>query len=315
MEFIRSLSQICSHHQGCVATIGNFDGVHRGHQLLIQMVAQRAEQLGLPSIVTLFEPQPQEFFVPDKAPARLTRLREKLQCLDLYHVDNVLCLRFNQTFANLTAHEFIEQVLVQKLAIKHLVIGDDFHFGRGRQGNFALLCEAGKHYGFQVESQETLLFGEERVSSTRIRQALAVGDMQTAYKLLGRPYTLCGRVAYGQQLGRTIGFPTLNIALKRAKTPLSGVFAVYVHGLAATPLAGIANVGIRPTLHGQHPLLEVHVFAFQQIVYGYYVEIEFVSKIREEQKFASLEALKYQIHRDAETAKTLLHSHHVVPTP
>lgn len=306
MEFIRNLKQLRPRHRGCVATIGNFDGVHRGHQTLLQQLLNHAECLKVPTTVMLFEPQPQEFFAPEHAPARLTRLREKLMALQLYGVDRVVCLCFNQTLAALTADEFIQQILVDGLKINHLVIGDDFHFGRQRQGNFDTLTSAGKQYGFSVENRHSFLLDGERVSSTRIRQALAVGDMHIAHKLLGRPYTICGRVSYGQQRGRTIGFPTANIALHRAKAPISGVFSVYLHGVAGRPLAGIANVGTRPTVGGQHSLLEVHLFDFNQVIYGDYVEVEFVSKIREERRFDSFDALKQQIQDDVILARQAL---------
>lgn len=306
MEFIRNLKQLRPRHRGCVATIGNFDGVHRGHQTLLLQLINHAERLKVPTTVMLFEPQPQEFFAPEQAPARLTRLREKLMALQLYGVDRVLCLRFNQHLAALSADGFIQQILVDGLQVKHLVIGDDFHFGRQRQGNFNTLKNAGEQYGFSVENRHSFLLDDERVSSTRIRQALAVGDMRATHELLGRPYTICGRVGYGQQRGRTIGFPTANIALHRAKAPISGVFAVYLHGLAGRPLAGIANLGTRPTVQGNHSLLEVHIFDFNQVIYGDYVEVEFVSKIREERRFESFEALKQQIQDDVILARQAL---------
>ncbi|MBE9562276.1 MAG: bifunctional riboflavin kinase/FAD synthetase [Proteobacteria bacterium] len=308
MEFIRSISQLNSRHQGCVATIGNFDGVHLGHQAVLQQLESKAKQLQLPMMVVIFEPQPQEFFAPQVAPARLTRLREKLQAMHRYGVEKVLCIHFDSRFATLSTEEFIQQLLVKNLQVKHIVIGDDFHFGQGRQGNFTTLQQAGKQYNFTVESQNTFTIDGERVSSTRIRQALEQNDMQQAIKLLGRPYTFCGRIGYGQQRGRTIGFPTANIFIHRHVSPLLGVFAVFLHGITNQPLAGVANLGTRPTIDGKQLLLEVHVLNFDEQIYGRYVEVEFISKLRNEQRFASFKALKQQIKIDVQSAKTLFNS-------
>jgi len=305
MEFIRSQAQLRPRHRGCVATIGNFDGVHRGHQVIIQQVKARAQHFDLPSVVIIFEPQPQEFFAPDKAPARLTRLREKLLALQQYQVDRVLCLHFNRQFAKLAATDFIEQILINGLQIKHLVVGDDFHFGQGRQGNFATLQQAGQQHDFTVENCHTFILGESRVSSTRIRTAMAQGDLHTAQQLLGRTYRLCGRVRYGQQLGRSLGFPTANIFLHRTKSPINGVFAIKMYGVTEQPLLGVANLGTRPTVGGVRLLLEVHLFDFNQSIYGRYVEVEFVQQLRAEKKFPSFNDLKQQIQLDAQAARML----------
>lgn len=308
MEFIRSISQLDSSHQGCVATIGNFDGVHLGHQAVLQQLEAKAKQLQLPMMVIIFEPQPQEFFAPNAVPARLSRLREKLLAMHRYGVEKVLCIHFDSRFAALSTEEFIQQLLVNSLKVKHVVIGDDFHFGRGRKGNFATLQQAGKLHNFTVESQNTFVIDGERVSSTRIRQALEQNDMQQAGRLLGRPYTFCGRIGYGQQRGRTIGFPTANIFLHRHVSPLLGVFAVFLHGITEQPLTGVANLGTRPTIDSNQLLLEVHVLDFNKEIYGRYVEVEFVNKLRSEQKFASFEELKRQIAIDVQSAKTLFNS-------
>ncbi|MDM8565020.1 bifunctional riboflavin kinase/FAD synthetase [Candidatus Halobeggiatoa sp. HSG11] len=308
MEFIRSISQLNSSHQGCVATIGNFDGVHLGHQAVLQQLEAKAKQLQLPMIVVIFEPQPQEFFAANVAPARLTRLREKLLAMHRYGVEKVLCIHFDSRFAALSTEEFIQQLLVKNLQVKHIVIGDDFHFGQGRQGNFATLQQAGKLYNFTVEKQNTFVIDDERVSSTRIRQALEQNDMQQATKLLGRPYTFCGRIGYGQQRGRTIGFPTANIFLHRHVSPLLGVFAVFLHGITDHALAGVANLGTRPTIGGDQLLLEVHILDFDEQIYGHYVEVEFVSKLRSEQRFASFEILRQQIEIDVQSARALFNS-------
>ena len=308
MEFIRSISQLNSHHQCCVATIGNFDGVHLGHQAVLRQLEAKAKQLQLPMMVIIFEPQPQEFFAPNAVPARLTRLREKLLAMHRYGVEKVLCIHFNSKFAALSTGEFIQQLLVKSLKVKHIVIGDDFHFGRGRQGNFTTLKQAGKLYNFTVESQDTFILDGERVSSTRIRQALEQNNMQQAIRLLGRPYTFCGRIGYGQQRGRTIGFPTANIFLHRHVSPLIGVFAVFLHGISEQPLAGVANLGTRPTVANDQMLLEVHILDFNQDIYGNYVEVEFVSKLRNEQRFVSFDALKQQIEMDVQKARVIFNS-------
>jgi len=305
MELIRNLAQLRPRHRGCVATIGNFDGLHLGHQTVMRQLTAKAKDLQLPTVVILFEPQPQEFFRPESAPARLTRLREKIRIMRHNEIDRVLCVRFDTAFAALSADNFIQQVLLQGLGIRHLVVGDDFRFGHKRQGHFALLQEAGKQYGFSVESQQTFILGGERVSSTRVREALEQGKMQLASELLGRPYTLCGRIRYGQQRGRRIGFPTANIFLHRQVSPLLGVFAVYLHGITKEPIVGVANLGTRPTVDGSQLLLEVHLFDFEKTIYGHTVKVEFVRKIREEQRFASFEALKQQIQIDVQTAKAI----------
>lgn len=305
MEFIRNFSQLQAVKSACVATIGNFDGVHLGHQKVLQQLANQAEAFALPSVAIIFEPQPQEFFAPEAAPARLTRLREKLIVMHRHHyVDKILCLRFNAQFAALSADTFIQQVLVAGLGVRHLVVGDDFRFGQGRQGDFTTLQQAGQHYGFTVEYWHTFLLEGQRVSSTRVRQALTQGNLPSAARLLGRPYTLYGRVSHGQRRGRQIGFPTANIHLHRRTSPLQGVFAIYLRGISATPLAGVANLGKRPTVDGHQLLLEVHLFDFNLDIYGCAVEVEFIHKLRDEKRFSSLDALKKQIQQDVYLAQT-----------
>lgn len=306
MEFIRNFIHLKPHHQHCVATIGNFDGVHLGHQTVLNQLKNKAKALNAPSLVIIFEPQPQEFFSHSITPARLTRLREKLLALERYGVDYVLCLRFNAQFAVLSAEYFIEHILVERLAIQHLVVGDDFHFGQGRKGNFSILQHYGQQHHFTVENWHTFMVGDERVSSTRIRNALMKGDFNAAKQLLGRPYTLVGRISYGQQRGRTIGFPTANIFLHRQISPINGVFAVLMHDITEHPLAGVANLGTRPTVDGHHLLLETHLFNFNEVIYGQYVEVEFVEKLRDERKFASFAALKQQIELDVQQAQVCL---------
>jgi riboflavin kinase/FMN adenylyltransferase len=290
-------------HRGCVATIGNFDGVHLGHQAVLGQLAEKASELCLPTTVVTFEPQPQEFFAPDDAPARLTRFREKMQALRRYAVDRVMCLRFDKQFAALPAEEFIRRVLLEGLDVRYLVVGDDFRFGCKRAGDFAMLQAAGQQHGFQVVNMHTFNIDGERVSSTRIRQALTDGALNEAEKLLGRVYRMCGRVARGNKLGRTIGFPTANIHLHRKATPVQGVYAVQMYGLDREPLAGVANVGNRPTVGGTRSLLEVHLFDFDADIYGRYVHVDFLHKIRDERRFESFEHRNDQIVRDVEQAR------------
>lgn len=305
MELIRGLYNLRPRHLGCVATIGNFDGVHLGHQAVLGQLAEKSATLKLPTAVITFEPQPQEFFAPRSAPPRLTRFREKFRALHRYAADRVLCLRFDAALAAMAAEEFIRRVLIEGLGVRYLVVGDDFRFGRGREGDFAMLQAAGKQNGFQVVNMHTFCIDGERVSSTRVRQALATGDLATAEKLLGRPYRMCGRVAHGDKIGRTIGFPTANIHLHRHNTPLSGVYAVEVYGLDAEPLPGVANLGTRPTAGGLRTLLEIHLFDFHQDIYGRYVSVDFLGKLREEMRFGSFEALREQILHDADQARAL----------
>ena len=302
-ELICNIHNIKPRHQGCVATIGNFDGLHQGHQTVIQALIKLGTQLNLPTCVILFEPHPQEFFYGEKAPARLMRLREKIKFLQLLAIDRVLCLRFNNRLAECTADEFVKKILVDKLGIKDLIIGDDFRFGKGRQGDFPLLKKLGQEYGFKVFSTPTVLYENERIGSSRVRSAVKQANFKLAALLLGRPFTLSGRVIYGDQRGRLLGFPTANIGLHRQIIPLQGVFIVNVYGLTATPLTGVANIGKRPTVNGLKNLLEVHLFDFDQDIYSRFIEIEFLKKIRDEKKFDSLAALKQKITKDVATAK------------
>ena len=308
MELISGLHNLRSRHHGCVATIGNFDGVHLGHQAVLGQLAEKADELSLPSLVITFEPQPQEYFAPEQAKPRLTRLREKLKALPRYGVDRVLCLRFNQSLASLPADEFIKQILVDGLGVRYLVVGDDFRFGSGRAGDFSMLQKAGEENGFPVVNMHTFNIDGERVSSTRIREALAKGDLDTAEKLIGRPYRMCGRVAHGDKRGRTMGFPTANIHLHRKATPVEGVFAVEMFGVEGEPVAGVANVGTRPTVDGTRSLLEVHLFDFDKDIYGQYIHVNFVHKLRDEERFDSFEELKQQILKDADDARAFFNA-------
>ena len=304
--FIRGLHNLRDQHRGCVATIGSFDGVHRGHQAILRQLQEQSVATGLPSVVMVFEPQPYEFFAGDKAPARLMRLRDKIRTLAANGVDRVFCLQFNHRLRHLSAQAFIEQVLVNGLGIKSLVVGDDFRFGCDRAGDFALLKAAGKLHGFTVFDTHTVEDHGARISSTRIRHALEAERFDEAERLLGHAYTMRGRIVYGQQLGRTIGVPTANIRLRRYRSPLNGVFAVRMQKVGESAwLNGVANVGVRPTVGGEtQPVLEVHLLNFSGHLYGQEVEVRFEKKLREERKFSSLDALKAQIDQDIKQAAT-----------
>lgn len=285
-----------------MATIGNFDGVHLGHQAVLERLAERGSALGLPATAVIFEPQPQEYFAPELAPPRLTRLREKLLALRDYGVGRALVLRFNAALANMPAEEFAES-LFRRLAPRHLAVGDDFRFGKARGGDFALLEEMGAAHGCEVARTPSHVLDGSRVSSTRVREALGRGDLEAARRLLGRPYAMCGRVAHGDGRGRMIGFPTANIPVGRHAAPVSGVYVVEVAGIATSALPGVANVGTRPTVEGDALRLEVHLLDYSGDLYRRQLEVRFLAKLRDEQRFASLAALVEQIGRDAERAR------------
>lgn len=317
MELIRGHYNLRPRHRGCVATIGNFDGLHLGHRAVLARLAERARATGLPSTVITFEPHPQEFFRPQQRPARLTSFREKLEILRETAVDRVLCLPFNRRLADMTAEEFIDDILVDALGVHSLSVGDDFRFGRRRTGDIAHLQRAGAEHGFEVEIMQALEFGGERISSTRIRALLHSGDLDGAERLLGRRYRLAGRVVGGDGRGRQLGFPTANVDLQRRAAvaaegaqcaPLAGVYAVEVYGLDAQPLPGVANIGVRPTVGGKRCLLEVHLFDFNRDIYGRHVQVEFRARLRDEQRFESIEQLCRQITQDVTRARACLAS-------
>ena len=303
-KLIRSLYNVTPLEQGGVITIGNFDGVHLGHQELVRRVIAAARERHVPATVVTFEPHPFEFFEKGiHTIPRITRLREKFRALSACGVDNVLILPFNQKLASVSASDFVKSVLHRYLKTVHIIVGDDFRFGHKRQGDFALLQQCGEQLGFTVEAMPTLLIDGERVSSTRVRQALLRGDHATAARLLGHPYSMLGRVRPGDQLGRQLGFPTANIYLHRKLTPVCGIYTVYMHGIAPHPLPGVANVGTRPTVDGTRTLLEVHLLDFNQDIYRRYVQVEFCEKLRDEERFASLAILKAHIANDVEVAR------------
>jgi riboflavin kinase/FMN adenylyltransferase len=292
----------------CALTIGNFDGVHRGHQALLARVRGAATELGLEAAVMTFEPHPREYFAQkmgdlSRAPARIANLRDKLEALSTAGVDRVIVEHFNEHFAAMSPHEFTERVLVQGLHVKWLMVGDDFCYGAKRAGNVATLIEAGKEYGFHVETLPTVMHGTTRISSSEVRAALAQGDFDATRALLGHPYSISGHVIHGAKLGRTLGFPTLNLRVAH-RPALSGVFVVQVHGLAAQPLPAVASLGVRPSVEDDgRMLLEVHLFDFDQSCYGKLVRVEFLSKLRDEEKYDDFALLTAAIDRDASQAR------------
>jgi len=305
MELIRGLHNLKPQHRRCVATIGNFDGVHLGHQQLFQQLQRVADADGLPSCIITFDPLPHEFFAgPQGSQARLTYFREKYHAIKQHAPDRLLMLKFNHDLSALSADAFIQRILVDGLGVKQLIVGDDFRFGQGRAGNFQTLSDAGQQHDFIVIPTETFCVGDSRVSSTRVRKSLAQGDLEQAATLLGRPYSMEGRVVYGRQLGRTLGYPTANILLKRHKTPIHGIFVVQAEDEAGRLLNGMANVGERPTIDGGgDTLLEVHLLDFSEDIYGQHLKTVFLHKIRDEKHFGSLDALKQGIQDDEHQAR------------
>ncbi len=283
--------------------IGNFDGVHLGHVALLKRLVDVAGTANLPATILTFEPHPREFFNSASAPARLSTLREKLELLAANGVEQAMVCHFNAGFAALSATKFVEDVLIGGLQTSHLIVGDDFRFGKSRSGDFAMLQTAGQQSGFLVEAMGSVTLGDVRVSSSAVRGALADGDMQLAAGLLGRPYVIDGRVRHGDKVGRQLGFATANIRIKHNPLPMSGVFAVEVTGLGDAPLPGVANLGIRPTVGGTRPILEVHLFDFERDIYGAHLSVRFVHKLRNEQRFPNFDALKAQIAADALAAR------------
>ncbi|MBS9404905.1 bifunctional riboflavin kinase/FAD synthetase [Halomonas sp. TRM85114] len=309
MRLIRGLHNLRDEHRDCVATIGNFDGVHRGHQAILEQCREQSAALHLPVTVVVFEPQPREYFAGDQAPPRLTRLREKVRLLGEAGVDCVLCLPFNEALRSLTALEFIERVLIDGLGVRHLVVGDDFRFGCDRRGDFHLLTEVGEARGFHVEHTRTFTLDDERVSSSRVRTMLASGNFAAASRLLGRPYRLDGRVVPDQQLGRTIGVPTANLPQPALSLALQGVYAVVTELPDGRCLPGVANIGWRPTVGSERPVLEVHLFDFDGDLYGERLTVFPCAKLRGEVKFAQFDELKAQIRADQARARAYFLQH------
>lgn len=303
VTFIRGLNNLPPKTDGVVATIGTFDGVHRGHQAMMAQVRERSAHYGLPSTVILFEPHPREFFLGDQAPAKLMRLREKIVAIQEQQIDQIFCLSFNERLRSTGPEHFVKRILVDELGLRCLIVGDDFRFGRNGRGNSVLLEEAGRKYDFEVIDTATVEFQGRRISSTWVREALDVGDFELAEALLGKRYSISGRVMHGQKLGSKLGVPTANVNLKRQRAPLSGVYIVEVV-LDNTRLPAVANVGVRPTVGDlEKPILEVHILDWTGDIYRRHINVEFRQKIREERRFQNVEELLEWIHKDIQTAK------------
>ncbi|HEX7046697.1 MAG TPA: bifunctional riboflavin kinase/FAD synthetase [Gammaproteobacteria bacterium] len=297
MEVIRDRSNLKPEHRGSAVTIGNFDGVHIGHQAILSELRKQALMHGVPAVVVTFEPTPREYFSPETAPPRLTDFREKCEMLEYHGMDRMLVLGFDAELAALSAEAFIREILIEGLGVEYLVIGDDFRFGKDRAGDFAMLQAAGVQSGFDVAATPTQTHQGKRVSSTWVRDALADGDLALAQELLGRRYRMSGLVVQGDRIGRQLGFPTANLE-RSGKLPLGGIFLVRVYGLDDEPRYGMASAGTRPTVNGKHDLVEVYLFDFDRDIYGEHIEIEFLDKLREEERFPDLESLREQIRLD-----------------
>jgi riboflavin kinase / FMN adenylyltransferase len=306
MELVRGLHNISRRHQGCVLTVGNYDGVHLGHQKMIGALKARATELRSAATVLVFEPSSKEFIDPESAPPRLTRWREKFLALAAQGVDRLVTLRFDDYIREMTPECFVDELIVAALGTRHIVVGNDFRYGCNAGGTIDSLRAAGEARGFGVEQIAPFVFDGVRVSSTAIRERLADSDFEGAKRLLGRPYRMLGRVVHGRELGRTLGFPTANLRLMRRKSPVQGVMAVRVFGIEPKPMTAVASLGTRPTVDGTDMLLEVHVFDFAGELYGREIEVEFVAKLRDEVKFDSLQALAEQMKVDAAQARGLL---------
>jgi riboflavin kinase / FMN adenylyltransferase len=306
MELIRRLSGLRPRHQGSVVTIGTFDGIHPGHRALIDTLLAHGRRLGRPAMMLTFEPMPREYLAAANPPARLTSWRERWRVLERTGLSQVLQLKFDERLRTVSGEAFT-RLLAEQLRSPVVVIGHDFRFGRNGEASAPMLGDAGRTLGFEVDVVPPVLVDGMRVSSSDIRAALAAGDLARAGRMLGRPYSMIGRVVLGQQLGRDLGFPTANLRLGRKRTPLQGIFAVRVHGIAGRPNApGVASLGTRPTVGGTVPLLEAHVFDFSGDLYGREIEVEFVSKLREEVCFANLDELVVQMNVDAAQARAML---------
>jgi riboflavin kinase / FMN adenylyltransferase len=306
MELVRGLHNLSPRHRGCVLTVGNYDGVHLGHQQMIGVLKMRAAELGAAATVLVFEPSSKEFIDPESAPPRLTSWREKFLALAAQGVDRLVTLRFDEHIRAMTPHCFVDELIVDSLGTRHMVVGDDFRYGCNAGGTIQSLRAAGRARGFGVEQIAPFVLDGVRVSSTAVRERLVQNDYAGAQRLLGRPYRMLGRVVHGRELGRTLGFPTANLRLMRRKSPVTGVLAVRVFGIGPQAMTAVASLGTRPTVNGTDMLLEVHVFDFEGDLYGVEIEVEFVAKLRDEVKFDSLDAMMVQMKVDAAQARDLL---------
>jgi riboflavin kinase/FMN adenylyltransferase len=294
---------------GSVVTIGAYDGLHLGHEQLLTRVKAAAADRGLPAVVMSFEPTPREFFSSANPPARLMRFREKFDALADHGIDLFYCPRFDERMRDISADDFIRRILVHGLGARHIVVGDDFRFAARREGTLEHLQRAGRALDFSVEQVPSVIVDGIRVSSTAIRDALGAGALPTATALLGRPYRMSGKVVMGERIGRTLGYPTANVDLRRKQSAVMGIFAVRVHGLAGGPRDAVASVGSRPTFNGTKPLLEVHIFDFDDNIYGEYIHVDFIERLRGQVKYDEVEELVAQMHRDADNAKSALARH------
>tara|TARA_R110002110_G_scaffold415765_2_gene655159 strand:- start:6476 stop:7423 length:948 start_codon:yes stop_codon:yes gene_type:complete len=314
MELIRGLHNLRPRHRGCVATIGAFDGVHLGHQAVIRHLLEKSDELDLPAAIIVFEPLPREYFAPIQAPARIMSFWEKCRAMQALGVDRLLRIRFNEQLREMSAQRFVDDIFVAGLGVRYVVLGDDFRFGNDRQGDVTFIQEQGRRYGYEAGPTPTFAIDGERVSSTRIRESLEAADFVTAEKLLGRPYSISGKVIYGRQLGQTIGTPTANLELRRLRAPLSGVYAVQVSGAGLSAAPGVANVGVRPTVDDSIKAnLEVHLLDREIQLYGQHIEVTFRHKLREEMKFGSVDELKRNIARDVENTRAYFSAPQSIP--
>jgi len=307
MELIRGLHNMRPRHRGCVLTIGAFDGVHLGHQAVITHLLDKSRELGFPSLVIVFEPLPREYFSPLEAPARIMSFREKFFAMRDLGVDRLLRVQFNENLRGMSAQQFLDDIFVAGLGVRYVVLGDDFRFGNDRQGDLEFIRQQGPRHGYETKPTPTFSIDGERVSSTRIREALEAADFAAAQRLLGRPYSISGKVVYGRQLGQTLGTPTANLQLDRLRAPLAGVYVVEVSGAGLSGAAGVANVGVRPTVDDSIMAnLEVHLLDREVALYGQHIEVTFRHKLRAEQKFGSLDELRENIARDIGNARAWL---------
>ncbi len=305
LELIRGFSNLRPSHRGCVVTIGTFDGLHCGHRELIERLLRAGKQLSAPTMMVTFEPMPREYLAPAKPPARLTSWRERWRILERTSLDYVWLLRFAEKLRNMPGAQFAD-VLCHQLGARAVVVGHDFRFGRDGEASVPLLEAAGQRLGFTVDVVPPVQIDGVRVSSSGIREALARGDLRQTERWLGRPYSMTGRVVHGEHLGRTLGYATANIRIERRRSPLMGIFAIRVHRVSERAMPGVASLGTRPTVGGVERVLEAHLFDFAGDLYGREIEVEFVEKLRDEERFASLDALVEQMHRDAVNARRIL---------
>ncbi|MCB1699213.1 MAG: bifunctional riboflavin kinase/FAD synthetase [Pseudomonadales bacterium] len=304
MELIRGLHNMRPRHRDCVVTIGAFDGVHLGHQAVIRHLLGKSRELGVPSLVIVFEPLPREYFSPLKAPARIMSFREKFYAMRELGVDRLLRVQFNESLREMSAQQFLDDIFVSGLGVRYVVLGDDFRFGNDREGDLEFIRQQGPRYGYEARPTPTLSVDGERVSSTRIREALESADFAEAERLLGRAYSISGKVVYGRQLGQTLGTPTANLELHRLRAPLSGVYVVEVSGAGLERAPGVANVGVRPTVDDSIKAnLEVHLLDREIGLYGQHIDVTFRHKLRDEQKFGSVDELRENIATDIENTR------------